>query len=202
VVDAVAVIKEWGLDAFRYYVLRELDLGPDGNWTDAGFAARYNAELANGLGNLLNRSLKMLQMYRQGIIPAPSNELAATSGTAADAVIADLRAGRLQAGLVSVWSLVRAANEYIDRFQPFKLKNDPAQAARLDEILYNLCEVCRVLATLLAPYLPDTSAKMLQQLGLGGTAPMLADAAWGGLKQGHAIGEPAALFPRRDLPAK
>ena len=70
VVDPVAVIDEWGVDAFRFYVLRELDIGPDGNWTDAGFRARYSAELANGLGNLVNRSLSMLKRYRNGVVPA------------------------------------------------------------------------------------------------------------------------------------
>ena len=69
VVDPVAVIDEWGVDAFRFYVLRELDIGPDGNWTDAGFKARYSAELANGLGNLVNRSLSMLKRYRNGVVP-------------------------------------------------------------------------------------------------------------------------------------
>ena len=69
VVDPVAVIDEWGVDAFRFYVLRELDIGPDGNWTDAGFQARYAAELANGLGNLVNRSLSMLKRYRHGLVP-------------------------------------------------------------------------------------------------------------------------------------
>jgi methionyl-tRNA synthetase len=79
VVDPIAVINEWGIDAFRYYVVRELAIGPDGNWTDAGFQSRYSAELANGLGNLVNRSLKMLKTYRAGRIPAQSNELAAVA---------------------------------------------------------------------------------------------------------------------------
>src|ERR1700722_9510445 len=74
VVDPIAVIDEWGVDAFRFYVLRELDIGPDGNWTDSGFRARYSAELANGLGNLVNRSLSMLKRYRDGVVPSPSNE--------------------------------------------------------------------------------------------------------------------------------
>ncbi|HEX4646602.1 MAG TPA: methionine--tRNA ligase, partial [Verrucomicrobiae bacterium] len=69
VIDPIAVIDEWGLDAFRYYMVRELAIGPDGNWTDAGFQARYNAELADGLGNLLNRTLSMLKRYRDGIVP-------------------------------------------------------------------------------------------------------------------------------------
>src|SRR6185369_8160636 len=84
VVDPIAVINEWGVDAFRFYVVRELDIGPDGNWTDAGFAARYSAELANGLGNLVNRSLSMLKRYRNGIVPAVSNELAAEAEKVAD----------------------------------------------------------------------------------------------------------------------
>ena len=69
VVDPIAVIDAWGLDAFRYYVVRELDIGPDGNWTDAGFRSRYQAELANGLGNLVNRSLSMIKRYRGGLVP-------------------------------------------------------------------------------------------------------------------------------------
>ncbi|MBT4227482.1 MAG: methionine--tRNA ligase, partial [Verrucomicrobia bacterium] len=77
VVDPIAVIDEWGVDAFRYYVVRELDIGPDGNWTDESFQARYSAELANGLGNLVNRSLSMLNRYRGGTLEATSDELAA-----------------------------------------------------------------------------------------------------------------------------
>src|SRR6185503_12999026 len=91
VVDPLAVIDEWGLDAFRFYVVRELDIGPDGNWTDAGFAARYQAELANGLGNLVNRSLSMLKRYRQGVVPSRSDELAPDAGKAVAAVEQHLR---------------------------------------------------------------------------------------------------------------
>src|SRR5271154_926859 len=74
VVDPITIINEWGVDAFRFYVLRELDIGPDGNWTDAGFKSRYSAELANGLGNLVNRSLSMLKRYRNGIVPEKSDQ--------------------------------------------------------------------------------------------------------------------------------
>src|SRR5439155_13406795 len=76
VVDPIAVIEEWGVDAFRFYVVRELDIGADGNWTDAGFRDRYNSELADGLGNLLNRSLSMLRRYRNGVVPSLSSALA------------------------------------------------------------------------------------------------------------------------------
>ncbi|MBI3192161.1 MAG: class I tRNA ligase family protein, partial [Pedosphaera parvula] len=100
VVDPVVVIDGWGVDAFRFYVVRELDIGPDGNWTDAGFAARYQAELANGLGNLVNRSLSMLQRYRGGKLSVRSMELAPDATRAREAVEKNLRAHHLQAALL------------------------------------------------------------------------------------------------------
>ncbi len=198
VVDPVAIINEWGLDAFRFYVLRELDLGPDGNWTDTGFAGRYSAELANGLGNLVNRSLSMLTRYRKGIVPQPSKELASD----AEKVIASTRQlleqNQLQAALQSIWTLVTRANQYVDQTAPFKLAKDPAQAARLDEVLYNLAEVCRILAVLLCPFLPGTATKIYNQLNLSTTPDRFTEAKWGGLAAGHTIGTPAPLFPRKE----
>ena len=199
IIDPVAVIDEWGLDAFRFYVLRELDIGPDGNWTDAGFRDRYNSALANGLGNLLNRSLSMLKSYRGGIVPAPSTELAPEASKVIAEVKAQLERNELQAALQSIWAFITRGNQYVDQTAPFKLKKDPSQAARVDEILYNLAESCRVVAVLLWPFLPTTATKIYQQLGLSGAPDKFADAAWGGLKQGHAIGTPAPLFPRKDV---
>ena len=199
VVDPVAVIDEWGVDAFRFYVLRELDIGPDGNWTEAGFKARYSAELANGLGNLVNRSLSMLKRYRNGVVPKVSNELAPE----AEKVIAETRAlleqNQLQGALQSIWSLVTRANQYVDHTAPFKLAKDPSKAERLDEVLYNLAEVCRILAVLLWPFLPGTAAKIYAQLGLAGAPDKFSEARWGGLAAGHAIGAPAPLFPRKEV---
>lgn len=202
IVDPVAIIDEWGIDAFRFYVLRELDIGPDGNWTDAGFAARYQAELANGLGNLVNRSLSMLKRYRNGVVPAPSTELKQAADEAARKVEVSLRANELQAALVQTWELITRANQYVDQTAPFKLAKDAAQAQRLDEVLYNLCEVCRVLAVLLLPFLPNTSGRIYEQLGLSALPQTLGASQWGGLKSGQAIGEPAPLFPRRDEKVK
>jgi len=198
VVDPLAVIEEWGLDAFRYYVVRELDIGPDGNWTDAGFQARYHAELANGLGNLVNRSLSMLKRYRNGIVPARSDELVGEAEKVARETIEHLKRFQLQAALQNVWTLVNRANQYVDHTAPFKLAKDPAQAKRLDEVLYNLGETCRILAVLLWPFIPTTATKIFQQLGLSDEPNKFATAAWGGLPAGHTIGEPAALFPRRN----
>lgn len=199
VVDPIAVIDEWGLDAFRFFVLRELDIGPDGNWTDAGFRARYSAELANGLGNLVNRSLSMLKRYRNGIVPAKSDDLAADAAKAADETRALLKQNQLQAALQSIWTLITRANQYVDQTAPFKLAKDPAQARRLDEVLYNLTETCRVLAILLNPFLPGTSAKIFAQLGLNEPSDKLSEAVWGKLVPGHKIAEPAPLFPRKEI---
>ena len=199
IVDPIAVINEWGLDAFRFYVLRELDIGPDGNWTDAGFRSRYQSELANGLGNLVNRSLSMLKRYRNGIVPAKSNELAAGAAKAADETRALFKQSQLQSALQSIWGLVNRANQYVDQTAPFKLAKDPTQAQRLDEVLYNLAETCRVLAVLLWPVLPETSTKIYAQLGLTGSPDKLDAATWGGLRQGQVIGEPAPLFPRKEV---
>lgn len=198
IVEPIEVINEWGVDAFRFYVLRELDIGPDGNWTEAGFRSRYQAELANGLGNLVNRSLSMLKRYRNGVVPARSDELAADAAKAADETRALFKQSQLQSALQSIWGLVNRANQYVDQTAPFKLAKDPAQAQRLDEVLYNLAESCRVLAVLLNPFLPGTSEKIYVQLGLTGSPDKLADASWGGLPAGHVIGEPAPLFPRKD----
>jgi methionyl-tRNA synthetase len=201
VVDPLAIVEEWGLDAFRYYVVRELDIGPDGNWTDAGFRARYSAELANGLGNLVNRSLSMLKRYRGGVVPKRHDELAADAGKVEAETRALLEQSQLQSALLSIWSLVTRANQYVDQTAPFKLAKDPAQAGRLDEVLYNLAETCRVLAVLLWPFIPGTAGRIYAQLGLSGAPDKLAAAAWGGLAAGHPIGEPAPLFPRKDVPA-
>lgn len=197
VVDPVAVIDEWGVDAFRYYVVRELDIGPDGNWTDSGFAARYKAELADSLGNLVNRSLSMLKRYRNGAIPPRSNELAAETERVVAETRAALEQNHLQAALLSTWSLVTRANQYVDHTAPFKLAKDPAKAARLDEVLYNLSEISRILAILIWPFLPGTASRIYFQLGLQGTPDQFSQARWGLLESGS-IGTPAPLFPKKE----
>ncbi len=201
VVEPLKVIEEWGLDAFRYYVTRELGIGPDGNWTDAGFAARYQAELANGLGNLVNRSLSMLKRYRGGVVPERHDELASDAKRVVQETISLLRDYDLQGGLECIWQLVNRANQYVDQTAPFKLAKDPAQAGRLGEVLYNLVETCRILAVLLWPYIPGTCERIYAQLGLAAKPDQVTAAVWGGLVAGNIIGEPAPLFPRKDQKA-
>ena len=221
VVDPIAVINEWGVDAFRYYVVRELDIGPDGNWTDDGFKSRYNSELANGLGNLVNRSLSMIKRYREGVVPKGVNKLAKEISETRSRVIAAYRANELQKALVQCGGLVTLANQYIDQTSPFKLAKDPARAGELNDILRTLAEVCHALGTLLWPVMPGASERIQEQLGFTNTAISVAGATgnpWGHspvarvfpktgtslaeepapIAEGHRIGEVAPLFPRKD----
>ena len=198
VVDPVTVIDDWGLDAFRYYVVRELAIGPDGNWTDEGFATRYNAELANSLGNLINRSLSMLQRYRDGIVPPPHDDLAAEATATRDKLLEQLNKNQLQSGLQTIWAFIARMNQYVDETAPFKLAKDETQAERLGQVLYNLAEGCRHLAVWLQPFLPTTSRRIREQLNLPADTVNIAESNWGGLPEDHQANQPEPLFPRRD----
>src|SRR6266496_2962892 len=112
----------------------------------------------------------MLKRYHNGIVPQRSDELAAEANKISADTLALLQTNELQAALQRIWSLVSRANQYVDHTAPFKLAKDPAQAKRLDEVLYNLAETCRVLAVLLWPFIPGTATKIYAQLGLN-TAP-------------------------------
>jgi methionyl-tRNA synthetase len=140
----------------------------------------------------------MLKRYRSGMVPSRSDELA----DQANKVCADTRAlleqNQLQAALLAIWSLITRANQYVDQTAPFKLAKDPTQSKRLDEVLYNLAETCRILAVLLWPFIPGTGVKIYSQLGLADSPDKFSAATWGGLSAGHKIGEPAPLFPRKD----
>lgn len=199
VVDPLEVIDEWGLEAFRYYCVRELDLGPDGNWTDSGFAARYTGELANNLGNLVNRSVSMLKRYRSSVVPKVHDELKADAEAALSQAITHYERLKFQQALQSIWAFVTRVNQYIDQTAPFKLAKDPDQSERLDEILYNLGESVRVIAILIWPVLPGTAQKIWEQLQLERDIPGLNDCRWGELPEGHETGKPVPLFPRKDI---
>ena len=201
-VDPIAVINEWGLDAFRYYVLRELEVGPDGNWTDSGFETRYQVELANGLGNLVNRSLSMLNRYRDGIVPAKNDELKNETEIIVQNTFKSYQDIKIQGALIKIWELIYRANQYVDQTAPFKLAKQPEQAQRLDEVLYNLVEICRILAVILWPIIPETAEKIYSQLGINTQPDLWSESFWGKLTPGHKVNKPMPLFPRRDLNKK
>ena len=191
VLDPFAVMDEFGTDALRYYCMREVSFGHDGSVSTAGFAARYENELANELGNLASRTLAMVRRYRDGTVPACGcdPELAAELDGMRDEVGALLDRADLTAALEAAWLRVRRLNRYVEEQAPWTLAKDPARADELDRVLVSLAEGLRVVAVVLHPWLPETTERLLDALG----APDLALA--GARMEGGRLGAIAALEP-------
>ncbi len=190
-------VQTYSLDAFRYFIAREGPLGAsDSDFADAHFIKVYTADLANDLGNLVNRSLSMIKRYR-GSVP---NTTVADLRADAEKMIALYRQRMdvldLPGALEALWAFVTRGNQYVDETAPFKLAKQPEQAARLDAVLYNLAESVRLIAILIAPVMPTTAGKIFAQLGAAGAAPSMSDAQWGRLAPGTKLGDVAPLFPR------
>jgi len=203
VIDPVALADEFGADAVRYGLLRGLSFASDGDFARAELVQHYNAELANDLGNLLNRVVTMAARYRNGVIPAPgpSGELEQAvqhlAGETRQRAGEALERWEIGSALNITWGLVRRANQYIEQRAPWKLARQPDQSQTLDTVLYTAAEATRILAVLLAPYIPAASARILTQLGL---EPLSADAwpregIWGS-RQLTAVVSGPLLFPR------
>ncbi|MGE0394502.1 MAG: methionine--tRNA ligase [Vicinamibacterales bacterium] len=195
--------KIFGVDGLRYFVMREMPLGLDANFTDDGVLTRFNADLANDLGNLISRATTMVHRYCGGVLPAPAGagELDATLTADAAAVIGDVLAEfdrcQTSAALTRTWELVRAVNQYIVRREPWTLAKDPARRALLETTLYHAADTLRVIAALIEPVMPSTAARVRTMLGVGpepwtGLAP-------GTLPPGTRLGPTEALFPRIEL---
>lgn len=206
VVDPIALIDEFGVDPIRYFLLREISFGQDGNFSRQALIERTNADLANDLGNLLNRSLAMLEKYHGGVVPAPAQleqldhslvKFAEDTVTKFRELIDKLA---INDALAVLWQLVRRGNKYIDETAPWALAKDPAQKGRLDTVMYVVFELLRVLALLLKSFIPETSAKIWDQLGIAEPiTELLIDAVeWGGLKPGTVTRKGAPIFPRID----
>jgi methionyl-tRNA synthetase len=172
VLDPFEVIDEFGTDALRFYLMRDVPFGNDGAVGMDSVRARYDAELANEFGNLASRTLAMVQRYRDGVVPAVDRDPAldaAFEGLPQEVAALMDRAEPTEA-LDHIWRRVRRLNQYVEERAPWQLARDPADAAKLDEALASLVEGLRTLNTLLEPYLPETSAKLRQALGSPGGA--------------------------------
>ena len=194
VLDPDKVIEMFGADALRYYCFREVSFGQDGQISTAGFEARYETELANEYGNLVNRTLSMIGRYRDGVVPEadPEPELAADFDGAPDRLKALLDEAELTQALEEVWKLVRRLNQYVEETAPWKLAKEDAKAARLDSVLYGLAEGLRVVTLFLHAYMPDATSRLLDALAEPGRG--LEE--FGSRGGGQALGELSPLFPK------
>lgn len=201
--DPFPLIEEYGPDPFRFYCFREVNFGQDGMVGEESFKARYNSELANDLGNLLSRSVSMIGKYRGGAAPTPparppaASPLAAEAAAVAEATRSRLDEMDLSGALDSIWELVRRLNRYVEEQAPWKLAKAGEDEA-LDATLYDLAEGLRLLSVLLHPYMPGTSARMRERLGLGvdEAAFSWAEAEWGRFPAGAIVTQGDPLFPR------
>jgi methionyl-tRNA synthetase len=213
IVRAETILDVLGNDALRYFLLREVVFGQDGSFSFDALVQRYNSDLANGVGNLASRTLAMITRYFRGEVPYPSHTAARTS---ADDVIADLAKKTIadfhalfeqyqfSRALETAWALVAAVDKYIVENEPWALaeKQDENNRARLATVLYTSAEALRIVTALAHPVIPDATARIWAQLGLGDiTESSLSDLRWGQLRLGTKLGKVEPVFPRADKSA-
>ena len=207
VVEPNMLLDKYGADAIRYFLLREVPFGLDGDFSHSALVGRINSDLANDMGNLLQRSLGMLEKYRDGVIPPVPDEsemgdlskgLADASRRAASDLEEHMAALAFDRALKSIWEFISAANKYIDSAAPWALAKE-GKDAKLDSVMYTLFEAIRQIAVMINPFMPETGQKMFRQLGIAPKKDLHTINSlekWGGLPGGTKTFRGPALFPR------
>jgi methionyl-tRNA synthetase len=200
VIEPFHVAELYGADALRFYVLREVSFGSDGEVSPEGFETRYVTELANEYGNLASRTLAMIGRYRDGTVPGaePDQALAADFDGLSEAVHRRIDDVELTGGLDEIWQRIKRLNRYVQDEQPWQLAKDEGQAERLDQVLYSIAEGLRVVSVLLHPFMPTSAERLLRALGQEDLS--LERARFGATGGGAQIGEIGQLFPRVETP--
>jgi methionyl-tRNA synthetase len=198
------LVDHFGVDAYRYYFMREIQFGQDGSFSWESMTERFNADLANGLGNLASRVLAMIGSYFDGKVPeaAPGgaeSDLPAVAADAAGRYDEHISRVELSPALGAVWDLVARANHYLVEKEPWAIAKDEARAGELGSVLYASAEVLRILAILIYPIMPRAAGSLWSQLGIQdelGAQRLPEAAAWGGLEPGTSVTKGESLFPR------
>jgi methionyl-tRNA synthetase len=204
VIEPFTLAERFGADSVRYFLFREAPFGSDFSISEEKLRARHNSDLGNDLGNLLRRSLAMLQKYRDALVPEPSESAIQERVADLPVLVRDhVMALRFREALDEIWNLVTTLNREIDEKKPWVLYKE-GRGNELDALLYDLCEGLRWLAVLLFPFMPSKATEMWRQLGLEGTPEVRwAEALrWGGLAAGTQTEPGAALFPRLEAPVE
>jgi methionyl-tRNA synthetase len=211
-VTPASLVERFGVDAYRYYFLRDVQFGTDGSISMEGMVQRYNGDLANDWGNLVSRLLNMTEKYCEGTVPpapvaadeADADLLAIAAGLPAayeERMLALDYAGALE----STWELVKRTNRYIEDSAPWNLAKSDETRPRLEAVLYNALETVRIVALFTAPVMPETSADVWRRLGLGpitDVVDLAVAAAWGGIPAGSRVAKGEPLFPRIQVDAE
>jgi methionyl-tRNA synthetase len=204
-IDPDALAGKYGAEALRYYLMSDIATGRDADFSEERLVQRYNTDLANSLGNLLNRTLNMAAKYREGVLASRRGEISDRGQVESAQCVVTYEAalGRfsVDAALQAAGALATWCNGLVEETAPWKLAKDPAQAEKLDAVLYTLAESLRIIAILISPVLPGAAAGILAQLNWEKSFSF-ADTKWGGLPDGHQLGKPTPLFPRIEVPAK
>ncbi len=209
VVDVGPLIRDFGVDPLRYFLMRDMVFGQDSNYSDEAFIDRVNADLANDLGNLASRTLKMIEDYCGGMVPKPNarfredEPLKKAARDAWSGFTRDFEEMDFASGLAKVWEFIGLLNRFIVQNEPWKIAQDEGRRWALDSVLYNAAEGLRIVAIMIAPVMPGSAAGLWHRLGVAGdvTAASLEHFSWGELKPGRPIQRGEALFPRIDKAA-